>query len=489
MNSLFQLKNNSKRLTAYQEKSLLSQLKNSPKQKVLFNLLKAEQLPNTNAAIKKIYEQELLTTSFKVAQNRFYKLKQLLNEQLVLIQKADTTEQQHGLLNRHELLYYTCRKLYTEGNYLLALEQLTALEQELIKAEIFELLYLTQDLQHRCLQHLGKFEACKVKVKAQEQSFAKYACIYNAAVDDSKAKLNMPYGNTRRWDNVVIKRKKAAEQFKESKRLKLIHLYSKLELYNYKNSIQPGFINTSWSIHKIDALLNKNNLLCMNDFGLDYLANRDRDVFLQKIMNHSNFPNLQVEYDDDMIKRFAGQALEFNYLQWLIRFFMKMEDWKNCFFILEEARNFGIKNNSHSAKLITQFRIIEVNLEAFPSYLPPDKAQLKKSIEEVIANINSKTIGWEVVVGNKEYLLFMIVLNYLICSEKKEAIKLIAGIKIKNKLLASMEIAIHTFQKLIKGTLTKAKAIEQLEKFSEALPLNQKSKKLDAIIRIVKARF
>lgn len=145
-----------KKLNDAEQSTLIHRFKDSPTVARFIEFIKKADVPNfkTTNAINSIYVKEKDKTDFRILENRYFKLRKKLADELEQMQKADFTR----LQTDEEQRFLNARHLIASENKELAYKLLVLLEKECWEKNIFELLPSIIDQLIFCNQSFNRLE-------------------------------------------------------------------------------------------------------------------------------------------------------------------------------------------------------------------------------------------------------------------------------------------------------------------------------------------
>jgi hypothetical protein len=155
-----------RKLNEAERATLIHRFKDSPTVVRFIDFIKRTDTPNfkTVSAIDSIYKEEKNKTEFRILENRFFKLRKKLADELGQNQQVDRTR----LQTSEEQRFLDARHLVSSENKELAYKQLVSLEKECWEKNIFELLPSVIDQLIFCNQSFNRFENNKALFLRQE---------------------------------------------------------------------------------------------------------------------------------------------------------------------------------------------------------------------------------------------------------------------------------------------------------------------------------
>jgi hypothetical protein len=157
-----------KKLNATEKAELAGKFRNSPTVVKFIGFIERSKTPNfkTTAAIEAIYAHETEKTAYNVLENRFFKLRKKLLDELEYSKNSDVSQ----LHTEEELKFLNAKHLIASENKETAYKQLLELEKICWEKNIFELLPQVIDQLIFCNQSFNRFEHNKSLFAKQEQA-------------------------------------------------------------------------------------------------------------------------------------------------------------------------------------------------------------------------------------------------------------------------------------------------------------------------------
>jgi hypothetical protein len=145
-----------KKLSEIEKSTFVHRFKDSPTVVKFIDFIERSDSPNfkTLSAIDAVYGDEKNKTEFRILENRYFKLRKKVSDELKQTNKIDSS----NLQAEEEQRFLTARHLISSENKELAYKQLVALEKECWEKNIFELLPSIIDQLIFCNQSFNRLE-------------------------------------------------------------------------------------------------------------------------------------------------------------------------------------------------------------------------------------------------------------------------------------------------------------------------------------------
>jgi hypothetical protein len=157
-----------KKLSDTERSALAHRFKDSPTVARFINFIEKADSPNfkTTLAIEVVYAEEKEKTEFRILENRYFKLRKKVADELKQAKNTDLS----GLQTEEEQRFLNARYLIASENKELAYKQLVALEKECWEKNIFELLPSIIDQMIFCNQSFNRLGNNKPLFERQKEA-------------------------------------------------------------------------------------------------------------------------------------------------------------------------------------------------------------------------------------------------------------------------------------------------------------------------------
>lgn len=220
------LKEGLARLSSLQKERLTSDYKNSPLVLKLIEFAEKQKISNFNTrnCIQFVYGTEAVQTNYKVAENRFFKLRKKLIDSLAGNQQENTQTN----FPDEELELRACIDLYSQGQKDFAYKRLETLETTCWKKNIFELLPRVIDRLIFCNQTFNTLEKNTVLYKRLDLA-VKLSSVTQQVLKNVRLVYEINYlKGISAASNELRFIKKAADKYKQYPRFNFIYHYVSL---------------------------------------------------------------------------------------------------------------------------------------------------------------------------------------------------------------------------------------------------------------------